>query len=100
MMLFRGVGIGQNIQEILATFFGSETPGNLGLDFDHAKVTLSLIIVKRNGKILYEQTYCVLVFPQPVNQSKHLAPLAAAFPAGCCPAGSGFSRQAVVMIRS
>ncbi len=51
MLLFRSAGIGQNIQEVLAALFGSETTGNLGLDFDHAKITLRLVIVKRNGKI-------------------------------------------------
>ena len=82
MMFFRSGGIGQNMQEVKAAFFGTETTGNLGLDFDHAKVALRLIIVKRNGKISDKQAYCVLVFAQPVNESKHLAPLAAAFPAG------------------
>ena len=67
MMLFGRADIGQNIQEILATFSGPEATGNLGFDFDHAKVTLRLVIIKRDGKILDKQAYCILVFAQSVN---------------------------------
>ena len=59
-MLFLRGGIGQNIQEVKAVFFGTETTGNLRLDFDHAKVALRLIIVKWNSKILVKQAYCIL----------------------------------------
>ena len=51
-MFFRGAGIGQDIQEVLATFFGTETTGNFGLDLDHVKIALRLVIVKRNIEIL------------------------------------------------
>ncbi len=82
MMLFGGAGIGQNMEEVLTAFIGTKTTGNLGLDLNHAKITLRLIIVKRDGEILDKQAYRILVFPQPVNQGKNLSPLAATFSAG------------------
>ena len=38
--------IGHDLQEILGAGFRTEATGNLGLDFDHAEITLRLIVVK------------------------------------------------------
>ena len=61
-MLFGGGGIGENVEEVRATVIGTKTTGNLSFDLNHAKITLRLIIVERNGEILYKQAYRVLVF--------------------------------------
>ena len=44
--------VGHDIQIFNGTVEASETAGKLGFDFDIANVTFSLIVVKRNGKVI------------------------------------------------
>src|SRR5689334_15363467 len=52
--------------------FGSsnaaEAPGDLLLYFDHAKISLSQIVIKIHTKILQEGQNSLLVFAQPIKQ--------------------------------
>ena len=56
-LLFRSANVGHDVKKITSALISAEAAGNLGLDLDHAQVTLRLIVVKRDGELLYEQAY-------------------------------------------
>src|SRR5260221_4396051 len=48
--------------------FGTEATGNLLLDFDHPKISLCLVIVKRNRKIVQELEHSPLPLRESIQQ--------------------------------
>lgn len=61
-LLFCSADIGHDAEEITSAMVSAEAAGNLGFYLDHTQVALRLIVVKRDGEILYEQAYCCLAF--------------------------------------
>ena len=54
--------------EILCSLFAPECPGDLLLQFHHAKISLSLVIGERYGEILHESQDLSLVFPASIQE--------------------------------
>src|SRR5260221_12978805 len=48
--------------------FGTEATGNLLLDFDHPKISLRLVVVKRNRKIVQELEHSPLPLRESIQQ--------------------------------
>src|SRR5438045_3849052 len=70
--LYIGVNKGRqvtaNTAEHRHSLFGAEAPGDLLLHFDHAQISLGLVVVKRHGKIEQEAQHGPFALREPIQQ--------------------------------
>src|SRR2546423_14169330 len=67
-LLAQGRQVTANTAEHRHSLFGAEAPGDLLLHFDHAQISLGLVVVKRHGKIEQEAQHGPFALREPIQQ--------------------------------
>src|SRR5947199_2688351 len=68
LLLAQGRKVTADATEHRHPVFGTETPGDLLLDFDHPQISLRLVIVKRHSKIVQEPQHGPLPLRESIQQ--------------------------------
>jgi hypothetical protein len=67
-ILAGGRDVPTNLTEVVSAIFGSEGARDFLFDFDHAYISLALVIVKRHAKVVHKGQHLRLVVLEAVKQ--------------------------------